>query len=35
MQKSLTISRGMRHLQPIVETAHKMGMYVITAEVAE
>ena len=32
MQKQLMLLDGMRYLLPAIETAHKMGVYVVTAD---
>lgn len=32
MKKKLMLLGGIRYLLPVIETAHKMGVHVITAE---
>ena len=32
MQKKLMLLGGIRYLLPVIEAAHKMGVYVITAD---
>ena len=32
MKKKLMLLGGIRYLLPVIEAAHKMGVYVITAE---
>lgn len=32
-QKKLMLLGGVRNLLPVIEAAHKMGVYVITAEI--
>ena len=33
MQKKLMLLGGIRYLLPVIETVHKMGVYVITEEI--
>ena len=35
VQKNLILFGGIRYLLPVIEAAHKMGVYVITAEIEE
>lgn len=35
MKKRLMLLGGIRYLLPVIETAHKLGVYVITAEIEE